>query len=76
MCSITKKGSEYEGYHPFYSTDCNEAYGSFEVYYDYLSNQPGWYWASGWPGCLHDGEPQGPFATSTAAYLNAQGDYT
>jgi hypothetical protein len=33
--------------------------------------QPGWYWASGFPGCMWDGEPSGPFATSHAARYDA-----
>lgn len=36
---------------------------------------PGWYWVCGWPGCLWDAEPVGPFATSDAALRHAQRDY-
>lgn len=28
----------------------------------------GWYWWAGQPGCLPDGDPVGPFYTSTEAY--------
>ena len=32
---------------------------------------PGWYWAAGFPGCMYDGDPSGPFATSWAARYDA-----
>lgn len=32
---------------------------------------PGWYWAAGFPGCLHDGEPTGPFSTALEAIEDA-----
>ena len=35
-------------------------------------NAPGWYWWSCFPGCLPDGEPNGPFATEAEAIANAQ----
>jgi hypothetical protein len=31
----------------------------------------GWYWAAGFPGCLFDGEPSGPFAYSYQAHQDA-----
>lgn len=46
--------------------------------YDRNSNQTphgehvGWYWVSGLPGCLWDGEASGPFATDAAALADAQ----
>jgi hypothetical protein len=73
----------YEGYHQFRNED-GEPYGSFEVVY--LTNdstaynywdrecEPGWYWAAGFPGCLYDGDPCGPFDTSLDAYNDAMGD--
>tara|TARA_R110000824_G_scaffold395209_1_gene595691 strand:+ start:305 stop:571 length:267 start_codon:yes stop_codon:yes gene_type:complete len=36
--------------------------------------EPGWYWQAGFPGCLPDGEPSGPFATEAEAIADAQ-DY-
>lgn len=36
-----------------------------------LITQPGWYWQAEFPGCLPDGEPNGPFNTSGAAYSDA-----
>ena len=30
--------------------------------------ESGWYWWACYPGCIADGEPCGPFATSTEAY--------
>ena len=32
----------------------------------------GWYWWYCFPGCLPDGEPNGPFETEEAAIKNAQ----
>ena len=32
----------------------------------------GWYWWSCFPGCLPDGEPNGPFATEAEALADAQ----
>lgn len=32
----------------------------------------GWYWWACFPGCLPDGDPQGPFATEQEAIDNAQ----
>ncbi len=58
-----------------------ESYGSFEVFYmtehealDAMNEHgmAGWYWCAGFPGCLSDGEPSGPFETEKAAYNNAQ----
>lgn len=74
-------------YHQFISQD-GTPYGSFETFVDgpdlrddgvprnYDSNgepiQEGWYWASGHPGCLWDGEPIGPFKTEQEAIEDAQ----
>ena len=33
----------------------------------------GWYWWSCFPGCLPDGEPNGPFTTEAEAIADAQG---
>ena len=32
---------------------------------------PGWYWRPCFPGCLPDGDPVGPFATSRHAHQHA-----
>ena len=34
--------------------------------------ESGWYWWACYPGCLADGEPCGPFSTSTEAYENGR----
>jgi hypothetical protein len=34
--------------------------------------EPGWYWWQCFPGCLPDGEPNGPFATEAEALADAQ----
>jgi hypothetical protein len=72
------------GYHQFHAEETQEPYGSFEVFW---VNQPvypdketeeageqldtGWYWQACFPGCLPDGEPCGPFATSMQAHKDA-----
>lgn len=33
---------------------------------------PGWYYAFGFPGCLWDGEPSGPYATEAEALAAAR----
>jgi hypothetical protein len=70
------------GYHQFHNED-GAAYGSFEVLWidaqadcrDELDDEEGraagWYWAPGFPGCLWDGDPCGPFATSYKARADA-----
>lgn len=64
-------------YHSFLNDDGDE-YGSFEVFElchveaRQQGVEPGWYWAAGFPGCLHDGEPSGPFETEQEAIDDAQ----
>lgn len=77
-----KAGNSRAGYHRFVNED-GEEYGSFEVWWldrsamenpvdiDELSQ--GWYWSPGFPGCTHDGPPNGPFHTSTEAWRDARG---
>lgn len=36
---------------------------------------PGWYWHGCFPGCLPDGEQNGPFATEQEAVADAQQDH-
>lgn len=76
------KAREKQGYHRFTAHDApGESYGSFEVFWDDAGyqppdytekDQPGWFWWACFPGCMPDGEPSGPFATSQEAYDNAQ----
>lgn len=53
-------------------------YGSFEVFYIGPHNESegfmieGWYWWACFPGCLPDGDPQGPFKSEQEAIDNAQ----
>lgn len=49
--------------------------GSFELFYDEGGEQlkRGWYWWACFPGCLPDGEPNGPFDTREAALADAEG---
>ena len=65
-------------YHQF-SNDLGEPYGSFEVFFTCGSFEPdgpegfesGWYWVAGFPVCLPDGEPSGPFQTEQEAIDDA-----
>ena len=36
-----------------------------------FGTSPGWFWWTCQSGCLPEGEPSGPFATSYAAYRDA-----
>lgn len=39
---------------------------------DWRDPEPaGWYWRAGFPGCLPDGEPSGPYGSSKLAHINA-----
>jgi hypothetical protein len=38
----------------------------------HAANHVGWYWQSCFPGCLPDGEPNGPFATEEEALADAR----
>lgn len=73
----------YSGYHGFHAEETQEEHGSFEVFFldrfpdarereaDWPELSPGWYWWACFPGCLPDGEPNGPFATSRDALEDA-----
>lgn len=65
------------GYHKFIN-DAGEAYGSFLIYWEdgvSLDGEEdisaGWYWRSEFPGCMPEGEANGPFASSFAAKSDA-----
>lgn len=87
MTEPDKSADAFAGFSPFMDDNGND-YGSFEVFWweepddDALRNEAfsnglggtGWYWQSGFPGCLPDGEPNGPWLTSRDAYENAIGD--
>ena len=60
----------HDGYHSFHDEDGGE-YGSFEVFFDACR---GWLWHSCFPGCLPDGEVNGPFPTSLEAAIDADPD--
>ena len=63
----TALANMFEGYHSFHNED-GEAHGSYQVFFEDGSiGERGWYWASGFPGCLFDGDPVGPFVTSREA---------
>ncbi len=66
-------------YHKFKADDGSE-YGSFETFYAFKGDrinldgeecEAGWYWWPCFPGCLPDGEANGPFSTEEEAISNA-----
>ncbi len=75
----------YEGYHSFHAEETQDEHGSLEVFWsafgafcyeqcgecDGDQSAAGWYWWACFPGCLPDGEPSGPFATSRDALEDA-----
>lgn len=73
--------NNFAGYQKFVNHETGELYGSFEVYYydphhenQIRGDQKGWYWWACSPGCLPDGNSNGPFPTAESAYLDAIGD--
>ena len=66
-------------YHQFKDENGDE-YGSFEVFgagrfagMESANNYPdGWYWRACFPGCIPDGEANGPFDTEEEAIQDAQ----
>jgi len=68
--------ASYVGFHAFIDED-GEEYGSFEVFCirssDYEGKiTDGWYWWPCFPGCLPDGDTEGPFETPQAAFIDAR----
>ena len=62
---------DHAGYYSFRDDDGNP-YGSFEVFYGDVDGERGWYWRACMPGCLPDGEPNGPFALRMLAIEDAR----
>lgn len=72
---------QFAGYHRFHAEETQEEYGSFEIFWhdgskftddeDEEALDPGWYWYACFPGCMPDGEPNGPFASSRLALEDA-----
>ena len=70
-------------YYNFKDDEGND-YGSFETILITRKNKGeimdeegnalpcGWYWVAGFPGCLWDGEPMGPFRSEPAAVRAAR----
>ena len=73
VISDPKRRTAYE---PLYDIDPQTG-ASVEVFYadcalarSFGAGGEGWFWWACQPGCLPDGRPTGPFATSYAAYRN------
>jgi hypothetical protein len=76
-----RNDEEFAGFNKFLID--GDVYGSFEVFYrkaaDHDNQEPpldkdGWFWWPCYPGCMPDGDPNGPFPTAEGAYLDAIGD--
>lgn len=65
---------------PYSLPDCEVFYaeegelwsGQPEIGEENSPNLAGWYWWACFPGCLPNGEPEGPFATAAEALADAQ----
>jgi hypothetical protein len=70
---------QFAGYHSFHAEESQEPCGSFHIFWQEFEPESedseeiaaGWYWQSGFPGCLPDGDAMGPFASSRAALEDA-----
>lgn len=70
---------EFAGYQSFHHAEDQDEYGSLEIFWHDGQDEgtgsglsePGWYWWACFPGCLPDGEPAGPFASSRQALEDA-----
>lgn len=65
-----------QGYHKW-SDDAEASGATFEVFWADAGAyngeaEAGWYWHACFAGCLPDGEPVGPFATSQDAFNDAR----
>ena len=75
-----KDSNRFEGYHSFREEETREEYGSLEVFWadKCTLDSPltglggGWYWWACYSGCLPDGDPSGPFNTSSEALEDAR----
>ncbi len=81
MTTADRRYSLNSGYHQFIDAETGDEFGSFEVFWhdgyrvdergDEHFDGVGWYWAAGFPGCLYDSDPTGPFNTSLEAREDA-----
>ncbi len=73
--TITSDPKRRTAYEPLYDID-SQTNASVEIFYadralaKSFGTHGGWFWWRCKPGCLPDGPPIGPFATSYAAYRN------
>ena len=73
---VTSEGERHPKYEPLYDLDPQTG-ASIEVFFadrvlaEFFGTRGGWFWWSCQPGCLPDGPPIGPFATSYRAYRDA-----
>jgi hypothetical protein len=76
--AIITEAVRLAAYEPLYDIDPQTG-ASVEVFYadrglaESFGTRAGWFWWACQPGCLPDGLPMGPFATSYRAYRDALG---
>jgi hypothetical protein len=64
-------------FYEFTDQETGLGYGSCEIWFTCGSAdiggdlKSGWYWQACFPGCLPDGEPEGPFETEALAIADA-----
>lgn len=77
MSSLTADGAIYEarnsGCEVFHHDESDAEPGSCWIGETGNPLPSGWYWWSCQPGCLPDGDPNGPFDTESAAAFDAIG---
>lgn len=66
-CTSTNMADSFGEYH---CDSCTAGRKGYAVHSEDETN--GWFWWSCFPGCLPDGEPNGPFATEAEALADAQ----
>ena len=71
---LNENGDEYGSFEVFYDTSGKGPWSDEPRNFDSDGEpiKPGWYWAAGFPGCVWDGEPNGPFDTKQEAIDDAR----
>src|ERR1019366_3347501 len=65
-CTTTNVGDGFT----FYCDSCSKGRKGYTADSDQITK--GWYWQACFPGCLPDGDPNGPYETEQAAVDAAQ----
>ena len=66
---VSEEGDEHGSFEVFYldqdtCDESNSEYSEEDIEAERVEvSRPGWYWWSCFPGCMPDGDPNGPFKT-------------